>query len=185
MASNVVAAEEKPEEPTPHITDNEIVYSTFSKTSKRWIAVAASFSAMFSGLSSFIYYPAVTPIAEDLHTSIELVNLTMTSYLIVSGLAPSIIGDLADRTGRRPLYIATFAIYFAANVGLALQDSYPALFTLRMLQSAGSSGQLPISHQRQDADSICQGTITLAYGVLADIAPPAERGWYVGVLMGL
>lgn len=143
MASNVVAAEEKPEEPTPHITDNEIVYSTFSKTSKRWIAVAASFSAMFSGLSSFIYYPAVTPIAEDLHTSIELVNLTITSYLIVSGLAPSIIGDLADRTGRRPLYIATFAIYFAANVGLALQDSYPALFTLRMLQSAGSSGQLP------------------------------------------
>ena len=148
MASGVVAAGEKPEEPSPQITDTEIVYSTFSKTSKRWIAIAASFSAMFSGLSSFIYYPAVTPIAEDLHTSIELVNLTITSYLIVSGLAPSIIGDLADRTGRRPLYTATFAIYFAANVGLALQDSYPALFTLRMLQSAGSSGQLPISNQR-------------------------------------
>ncbi|KAL8912456.1 MAG: hypothetical protein Q9171_002549 [Xanthocarpia ochracea] len=94
---------------------------------------------MFSGLSSFIYYPALTPIAEDLHTSIKLVNLTITAYLIVSGLAPSIIGDLADRTGRRPLYIATFTIYFAANVGLALQNSYAALFTLRMLQSAGSS----------------------------------------------
>ncbi|KAI4280196.1 MAG: hypothetical protein L6R38_004639 [Xanthoria sp. 2 TBL-2021] len=167
MASNVITAEEKPEDRSPHNINDEILYSTFSKTSKRWISVAASFSAMFSGLSSFIYYPAVTPIAEDLHTSIELVNLTITSYLIVSGLAPSIIGDLADRTGRRPLYIATFTIYFAANIGLALQDSYAALFTLRMLQSAGSSG-----------------TITLAYGVLADIAPPAERGWYVGVLMG-
>ncbi|KAL8927845.1 MAG: hypothetical protein Q9172_001218 [Xanthocarpia lactea] len=139
MASTTIAAEEKPEQPIPPISD-EIVYSTFSKTSKRWISIAASFSAMFSGLSSFIYYPALTPIAEDLHTSIGLVNLTITSYLIVSGIAPSIIGDLADRTGRRPLYIATFTIYFAANVGLALQDSYAALFTLRMLQSAGSSG---------------------------------------------
>ncbi|KAI4105005.1 MAG: hypothetical protein LQ339_003622 [Xanthoria mediterranea] len=118
MASNVVTAEEKPEEATPPVTDNEMVYSTFSKTSKRWIAVAAYFSAMFSGLSSFIYYPAVTPIAEDLHTSIELVNLTITTYLIVSGLAPSIIGDLADRTGRRPLYIATFAIFLRQTLGL-------------------------------------------------------------------
>lgn len=146
MASNVITAEEKPEDRSPHNINDEILYSTFSKTSKRWISVAASFSAMFSGLSSFIYYPAVTPIAEDLHTSIELVNLTITSYLIVSGLAPSIIGDLADRTGRRPLYIATFTIYFAANIGLALQDSYAALFTLRMLQSAGSSGQSSISN---------------------------------------
>ena len=139
MASNTIAVEEKPEQTIPPISD-EIVYSTFSKTSKRWISIAASFSAMFSGLSSFIYYPALNLIAEDLHTSIGLVNLTITSYLIVSGIAPSIIGDLADRTGRRPLYIATFTVYFAANVGLALQNSYVALFALRMLQSAGSSG---------------------------------------------
>ncbi|KAL8684624.1 MAG: hypothetical protein Q9224_006227, partial [Gallowayella concinna] len=114
---------------------------------------------MFSGLSSFIYYPAISPIAADIHTSVQLVNLTITSYLVIAGIAPSIVGDLADRTGRRPLYIATFAIYFAANIGLALQKSYAALFVLRMVQSAGSSG-----------------TITLAYGVIADIAPPAERG---------
>ncbi|KAL8952406.1 MAG: hypothetical protein Q9222_001683 [Ikaeria aurantiellina] len=151
----------------PH-SRNEIVYSVFSKTSKRWITIAASFAAMFSGLSSFIYYPAISPLANDLHASIELINLTITSYLIVSGVVPSVVGDLADRTGRRPLYLMTFTIYFAANVGLALQNSYPALFTLRMLQSAGSSG-----------------TITLAYGVIADIATPADRGSHVGILMGL
>lgn len=120
--------------------NSEAVYSTFSKSSKRWICFTASFAAMFSGLSSFIYYPAISPLAESLDTSVELINLTITSYLIVSGLVPSIVGDLADRTGRRPLYLVTFAIYFAANVGLALQNSYPALFVLRMVQSAGSSG---------------------------------------------
>ena len=185
MASDATAAGKRHEEAVPGNGNDEIVYSTFSKTSKRWILIAASFSAMFSGLSSFIYYPAITPIAEDLHTSIELVNLTITSYLIVSGLAPSIVGDLADRTGRRPLYIAMFTIYFAANIGLALQGSYAALFVLRMLQSAGSSGQLIVRVKRQEADNLSIGTITLAYGVIADIAHPAERGWYVGVLMGL
>ena len=158
MASDVTTTEEKPGERTPH-TNDELLYSTFSKTSKRWIPVGASFAAMFSGLSSFIYYPAVTPIAEDLHTSIKLVNLTITSYLIVSGLVPSVIGDLADRTGRRPMYIATFTIYFAANVGLALQDSYAALFVLRMLQSAGSSGQPSSSIGGKTLTSVLEGTI--------------------------
>lgn len=118
---------------------DQAVYSSFSKRSKLCIALAASSAAMFSGLSSFIYYPAISPLAQSLHTSVELINLTITSYLIVSGLVPSIVGDLADRTGRRPLYLLTFAIYFASNVGLALQHSYSALFVLRMLQSAGSS----------------------------------------------
>ena len=29
------------------------------------------------------------------------------------------------------------------------------------------------------------GTIAIAYGFIADIAPPAERGSYVGILQGL
>ncbi|KAL8775156.1 MAG: hypothetical protein Q9194_003855 [Teloschistes cf. exilis] len=173
----------------------EDAYSSFSTRSKRWIAVAASIGATFSGLSSFIYYSALTPLATDLHTSIQLINLTITSYLIVSGIVPSIIGDLADRTGRRPLYLMAFTVYFAANVGLALQNSYTALLVLRMVQSAGSSSKFV----GKDLSGACQargtyllmrvsfgkGTITLAYGVMADIAPPAERGSYVGMLLGL
>ncbi|KAI4207536.1 MAG: hypothetical protein LQ346_000468 [Caloplaca aetnensis] len=174
-------------ESSTHNTNTEAVYSTFSKSSKQWISSAASFAAMFSGLSSFIYYPAISPLAASLDTSVQLINLTITSYLIVSGLVPSIVGDLADRTGRRPLYLVTFAVYFAANVGLALQNSYSALLVLRMVQSAGSSGSsLPLLFRSErTADIVVKGTITLAYGVLADIAPPAERGSYVGILMGL
>ncbi|KAL9005297.1 MAG: hypothetical protein Q9188_001923 [Gyalolechia gomerana] len=168
------------------VTSQQAVYSTFSTTSKRWISFTASSAAMFSGLSSFLYYPAVHPLAESLHASIELINLTITSYLVVSGIVPSVIGDLADRTGRRPLYLVTLVVYFSANIGLALQNSYPALFVLRMIQSAGSSGTLQASSigKRKELSFSGKGTITLAYGVIADIAPSAERGSYVGVLMG-
>lgn len=122
------------------IQTTEPPFSTFSKTEKRWITFAASFAAMFSGLSSFIYYPAVVPLARDLGVSLQLINLTITSYLIVAGIAPAFMGDMADQTGRRPIYILTFSLYFGANIGLAVQKSYAALLVLRMVQSAGSSG---------------------------------------------
>ena len=121
-------------------------YSGFSERRKRWIACLASFAAMFSGLSSFIYYPAISPLADALRTTVELINLTITSYQLVSGIAPSLIGDMADQTGRRPVYIGAFVVYTAANIGLALQSSYPALLVLRMVQSIGSSGKIHEQH---------------------------------------
>lgn len=65
--------------------------------------------------------------------------------------------------GRRPAYLICFIIYLGANIGLALQTSYTALFILRCVQSSGSSG-----------------TVTLAIGVVADMATTAERGRYIG-----
>jgi multidrug resistance protein len=78
-------------------------------------------------------------------------------------LAPSFVGSLSDGHGRRPAYIAAFIVYLGANIGLALQNSYPALMVLRCLQSAGSSG-----------------TIALGSAVVADLTTRAERGKYIG-----
>ena len=116
-------------------------YSKFTKAQKRWIVLLVAFAGMFSPLSSFIYYPAIHTIALDLSVTITLVNLTVTSYMIVSGITPAIVADLADVVGRRPVYLTTFLVYFVANIGLALQRSYPVLLVLRMLQSAGGSGK--------------------------------------------
>jgi MFS family permease len=102
-------------------------------------------------------------LAKVLHVSDSLINLTLTSYMIFQGLAPTIFGDLADMAGRRPAYIIGFVIYIGANIGIALQDSYAALFVLRCLQSSGSSS-----------------TIALASGVVADISTTGERGTWMG-----
>ena len=121
-------------------SSEESKYSEFTKSQKRWIILLVALASMFSPMSSFIYYPAIPTIAKALAVTITLVNLTITSYMVVSGVTPAIVGDLADVIGRRPVYLATFLLYFAANIGLALQRSYPALLILRMLQSAGASG---------------------------------------------
>jgi hypothetical protein len=94
---------------------------------------------------------------------VSLAGVTVTSYLIVQGLIPSVLDELSDTQGRRLVYQVVFSIYCVASVGLAYQNSYAALLILRMLQSAGASG-----------------TVALAFGVIADIAPPHKRGGYVG-----
>lgn len=59
--------------------------------------------------------------------------------------------------------LVCFAVYIVANIGLALQNSYPALFVLRCIQSTGSSA-----------------TIAMCSAVVADVTTAAERGKYMG-----
>lgn len=59
--------------------------------------------------------------------------------MVVAGIAPAILGDLADTIGRRAVYLLIISIYCLANIGLALQSNWTALFILRMVQSAGSA----------------------------------------------
>ena len=141
-------------------------YSVFSHRTKQYIVFMTAWAGFFSPLSANIYFPALNVLARDLHVSNQQMNLTVTTYMIFQGLAPTLYGDLADMAGRRPAYIIGFIIYLGANVGLALQNNYAALMVLRCMQSSGSSGM-----------------IALGNGIVADIAPSSERGVYMGFAM--
>ena len=117
-----------------------------------------------SGFASNIYFPALTTIADDLRVSTELVNLTVTSYLIFQGLAPSLWGPISDARGRRVTYCCTFLVFLGACVGLAEARDYATLLILRCLQSTGSAS-----------------TIAIGSGVIGDITTRAERGGFMGI----
>ncbi|CAK7218292.1 hypothetical protein SCUCBS95973_003435 [Sporothrix curviconia] len=140
-------------------------YSVFSRRMKWYIISVVTFTSFISPMTANIYFPALTPIAEDLGVSIGLINLTLTTYMVLQGIAPTLFGDFGDMAGRRPAFIIALSIYLVVNIGLALQDNYAALLVLRMLQSGGSSG-----------------TLALSYAVVADIAVSAERGKYIGIV---
>ncbi|KAI2730685.1 hypothetical protein CBS147332_2537 [Penicillium roqueforti] len=154
----------------PHIESTETApdnsqpsFSAFSKYEKSFIVMMVTLASFFSPLSGQIYYPVMPTLVRNYHLTPELINLTVTTYMIFQGLVPSFMGTFADTGGRRPAYIIAFAVYTAANIGLALQNSFAALIVLRCLQSAGSSG-----------------TVAFGYGVIADITTTAERGKYIG-----
>lgn len=151
------------EQPLPPEAD---AYSAFSTREKHLLTAVVGFSMLFSPLSANIYFPAIEVLQSALHTSAQNINLTITSYLIFQAVAPVLFGDVADSIGRRPVFLAMFTIYIIANIALALQSSFPALLVLRMLQSLG-----------------CSATIAISYGVVADVATPAERGSMLGFAM--
>ncbi|KAI4865873.1 MFS general substrate transporter [Hypoxylon rubiginosum] len=138
-------------------------YSVYSHREKASMILLVSFAAIISPLSGAVYLPILPSLARDLDISTSLINLTVTTYLVLQGVAPSFIGNLSDVYGRRPAYMICCIVYLAANIGLAVQNSYAALLTLRCLQSCGSSA-----------------TIALAGAVASDLATRAERGKYLG-----
>jgi multidrug resistance protein len=138
------------------------VYSVFSPKTKVFLVLMTVFSTLFSPFSSFMYLPAITPIAESYNRSIADINLTVTLYQVMQAVAPLFFGDLSDQIGRRPVYMISFAIYLGANIGLALQNNYAALMVLRAMQSTGSSA-----------------TVAIGSAVMADFATSADRGGYI------
>ncbi|KAG9645553.1 MFS general substrate transporter, partial [Aureobasidium melanogenum] len=138
-------------------------FSIYTKGQKLWIILLVSFAATFSGFASNIYFPSIPTIAADLSSSIELINLTVTGYLIFQGLSPTLWGAISDTYGRRITYICTFVVFIAACVGLAETKSYAQLLVLRCLQSTGSAS-----------------TIAIGAGVVGDITTREERGGYMG-----
>ena len=167
-------------------------YSSFTTLQKRYIVFIAAGAGFFSSLSAQIYFPALNTLAEDLTVSISLINLTVTSYMVIifhtaslaifvrgntltgwpsfsqifQGIAPMFFGSFADQTGRRPTYIICFIIYIASNIGLAVQNSYAALVVLRCIQSSGISS-----------------TVALSAATVADISTKEERGSMIGIVM--
>lgn len=149
-------------------TPEAVNYSVFTRREKIFITAMASMTSFFSPFTASVYLPAINTLAVDYHTTVSKINLTITTYMILQAIAPMFTGDFGDTAGRRPAVVLCLVIYMAANIGLAVQDSYAALLIVRMLQSAGSSG-----------------TVALARGIIADVITPAERGTFMGVAFGL
>ncbi|TLS23924.1 hypothetical protein PpBr36_08242 [Pyricularia pennisetigena] len=115
-------------------------YSVFTRTEKRCITAMVAYAAAFSTLSSFIYFPALTQLAESLSVSIDAINLTITSYMAVATVAPTLLGDAADILGRRPACVLSLSLYVVTNLATALSRSYVALLVLRLFQAFAISG---------------------------------------------
>lgn len=155
-------------------------YSVFTAAEKWCIVAMVSYAAWFSTLSSFIYYPAIHQLSRIFSVSVDKINLTVTSYMAVATVAPTLVGDTADVLGRRPVYVIALSLYIGANIAIVLSNAYSALLGLRVLQALAISGMLSVLIP--GSLLIASGTFSVAYGVITDIASPAERGSFVSAV---
>lgn len=83
-----------------NITDvpshSESPFSVLSRSEKLLITFLVTMAGVVSPFTGSVYLPALNTIADDLGVRTSLINLTITSYQIFQGLAPSVIGTLSD-----------------------------------------------------------------------------------------
>jgi EmrB/QacA subfamily drug resistance transporter len=119
--------------------------------------------AMFlASLDQTIVATSLSTMAQDLN-GWSLMSWVVSAYLVASTVTTPIYGRLSDLYGRRPVLLASIAIFVAASVFSALSQTMLELIAARALQGVGGGG----------LRSVSQATV-------ADIIPPRERGRYQG-----
>ncbi|KAL7419949.1 hypothetical protein Q5752_005868 [Cryptotrichosporon argae] len=142
----------------------EPAYTAFTRRQKLLVLALASLAATFSGFASNIYFPAIPTMAAALQTTVENINLSVTSYMVCQAIAPTFWAVLSDVYGRRLTLLCCLSVFLSACIGLALIDDLAQLIVLRCLQSFGSAS-----------------TIAIGAGIVGDVTTREERGGYLGV----
>ncbi|SCV05444.1 LANO_0H07624g1_1 [Lachancea nothofagi CBS 11611] len=147
--------------------NDETPYSRFGTREKYLMVLICASSGIFSTIAGPIYFPALTTIENDFHITTELVNVSVVLYFVFQGLAPTLMGGLADTFGRRPVVLWSIMLYFVACIGLACCKEYGEILFLRCVQSAGISPVIAVNS-----------------GIMGDITTREQRGGYVGLTAG-
>ena len=101
------------------------------------IILILGFLSAIAPFSIDMYLPGFPAIAKDLHTSIESVSYSLSSFFIGVCFGQVLCGPLLDRYGRKmPLY-AGMLLYTAATIGCVFTNSVELLIALRFLQAVG------------------------------------------------
>ena len=135
-----------------------------------------------------MYLPAFPDIARGLHTTVDNVTLSLSSFFIGISFGQLLYGPLLERFGRkRPLY-AGLCIYLIASIGCALAASVNALIILRLLQALGGCvGMVAARAMVRDLFEVKENAkvfsmLMLVVAVSPIIAP--TLGGYVTSLLG-
>jgi DHA1 family bicyclomycin/chloramphenicol resistance-like MFS transporter len=151
------------------------------------ILILGSLSTI-SPFSIDMYLPGFPAIANDLGTTIDQVQFSLTSYLIGIAAGQLLYGPLLDRFGRRPPLYAGLLAYVVASVGCAMSGSIEALIAARFLQAlSGCVGMVAAQTLVRDifpSNRTAQAfsSITLVIAVSPMIAPTV--GGYITASIG-
>ncbi|MES2274937.1 MAG: multidrug effflux MFS transporter [Bacteroidota bacterium] len=100
------------------------------------VLILGSLTAL-SPFSIDMYLPAFSQIAAAMHTTVERVGLSLSSYFIGLAAGQLLYGPLLDKYGRKkPLYIG-LSVYILASFGCLSAQSIDMLIWLRLVQAIG------------------------------------------------
>ena len=92
-----------------------------------------------------VYMPVVPKIVENFATTPFMVQLTLSLFMLLTGLGQLIVGPLSDQYGRRRLMLAAAALFATGSLLCALSTGIAQLITFRIIQAIGACGTLVVA----------------------------------------
>jgi EmrB/QacA subfamily drug resistance transporter len=132
---------------------------------QRMILAVLSTAAFMASLDLFIVNVAFSSIGRDFHqSSFSNLSWVLNCYAIVYAALLIPFGRIADRVGRKLIFLLGLGVFTAASLGCALSPSLWPLVGFRFLQAAGAAAMTPTS-----------------LGLLINAFPPERRSGAVRV----
>ncbi|MGZ9793317.1 multidrug effflux MFS transporter [Bacillus atrophaeus] len=117
--------------------------------------------ASFGPLSLDMYLPALPQVANDLHTTASLAQLSLTFCLLGLALGQIVVGPLSDMKGRRKPLIVSMVFYALSSILCAYSPSVTFLIIMRFIQ--GFTGAAGIVIARASARDMYSGKELTAF----------------------
>jgi DHA1 family bicyclomycin/chloramphenicol resistance-like MFS transporter len=139
-------------------------------------------------MSSSIYLPALIHIAADLDTSIGMLQLTVTTFLLGNAISQLFAGMLSDRYGRRTVALWGVAVWSLSCLAAALVPNIESLLAVRVLQAMGGAAGLVVSRavvrdlfDRQNS-ARAMALLMVANSIVPNLSP--LLGGYIDLWLG-
>ena len=136
------------------------------------ITVCAMTATVMQALDTTIANVALPYMQGSLSASLDQINWVLTSYIVAAAIMTAPIGWIADRFGRKKLFVICVGGFTIASLLCALAQNIEQMVLFRLLQGMAGAALVPLSQS-----------------VLLDAYSIEERGqamavWGIGVMMG-
>lgn len=129
------------------------------------IMFAVGIGTFMGPLDSSVVNIALPAISEYYHASLGVVEWVIMSYLLMISSLLLTYGRLGDMYGHKRIYTIGFIIFTLGSLFCALAWSITLLIVFRGIQAIGAGMMM-----------------AMGSAIVTDIAPPKERGKYMGII---
>ena len=133
---------------------------------------------MFAGaLDLGVLSPALPALGKTFAVETAALAWVFTIYLLVTIASIAIASTLADRYGRRPVYVACVALFAAGSLVAVLSHSFGTFLVARALQALGAGGIFPVATAAigdavpKERRGAALGLVAATWGLAAIIGP--------------
>ncbi|GHC65407.1 DHA2 family efflux MFS transporter permease subunit [Limoniibacter endophyticus] len=136
------------------------------------ITISVMLATIMQVLDTTIANVALPDMVGDLDASQDTINWVLTSYIVAAAIATPVTGWLADRFGRRELFLTCIVGFTATSLMCGMAWSLPSMVGFRLLQGLFGASIVPLSQT-----------------FLLDINPKEKHGqamamWGAGIMVG-